>query len=124
MTTSFAHTVDVVAELQELEARWLRALSERDAAELGPLLANELTNVHVSGKTEDKAAVLAGLVSGPLTGRRIEFESTESTVRLYGDVAVVFKRGVLRIEDGDPINHVGPHVWVKRGGRGSCWYHW
>ena len=75
-------------ELLRLEEERCRAISAGDLDSLGRLLTDDLTHTHVTGRTEDKTAYLAGLGGRPRTTTRRDL-----TIRVYGETAIM--TGVL-----------------------------
>ncbi len=101
-------------ELIALEITRCEAISAGDLDAVAALLADDLTHTHVTGATQNKAALLAGLKSRPRTTTRDDLR-----VRVYGDTAVM--TGTLRNvfpptePGGDPVEMEAHalQVWVK-----------
>jgi hypothetical protein len=113
-------TKDEQAVLATLEAM-ATATIKKDVALLERIYGDDLTYSHSSAATETKAQVLAG-VRGTNVAEFMKF--SETTVRLYGDVAIV--KGIVDFRNGPPgrltDNHLnilwvlvrrpqGPHGW-------------
>ena len=88
--------------------------SNGDAKELERLYADEFTTTNASGQVLDKAAVIAGRVSGRIRSQSYEFD--EITIQIYGDIAIA--KTSERIE-GTPVSGRFRHLRVltKRDGR-------
>lgn len=117
-------SVEVAGEVRAADSKRLAAMVRADVAELGTLLAEDLTYTHSSGKVESREEFLAALSSGKLD--YLSLERTEDKVRIYGDTAVVSGRvdGKLRSEDKDvPLALRFTSVWVKgeKGWRMVAW---
>jgi ketosteroid isomerase-like protein len=98
-----------------------KATIAKDVATLGKIYGDDITYAHSSALTEDKATVLKN-VAGPGVAEFMKFSDT--TVRIYGDVALA--KGVVDFRNGAPgkmlDNHLnilwvlvrrpqGPHGW-------------
>ena len=79
-----------VATLTQLEATWNEAHRRGDAAALQQLFADDLVVVVPGMRPLSKADALAVLASGRVTFER--YESSDLTVRVYDDTAVVTGR--------------------------------
>ena len=106
---------DVTNEVLAAEERRCAAIAAEDWAALDAILAEEFFYTHSVGKTEDKAAWIAGIKK-----RRRAVEHDRLTVRGYGDVALLSGSSVYRYAEpfrGD--SHYGSlldvlQVWVRR----------
>jgi hypothetical protein len=110
-------------EILEADARRYRALIAADADAAGELLHEDLLYVHSSGVVDTKTSYLAALGSGT---RYRAAHLGESTVRRYGDVAMIHGTVTLEAEVGGvprvlPIDFV--NVWVLGSG-GWQMVHW
>ena len=100
----------------ELIARELErcdAISHGDLDALALILGDDLTHTHVTGKTDDKAAVLENLRRRPRTTTR----GDDLRVRMFRDVAVM--TGTMRNvfhDDGVEQELHALQVWVNRPG--------
>jgi ketosteroid isomerase-like protein len=73
---------------------WIRAMCEADIGTLDRLLSADLVFVNADGKRDNKASLIAAMLSGALAFRRIE--TTEMLARCLGDGAVL--SGTCRLE--------------------------
>jgi hypothetical protein len=88
------------------------AMIQRDGKALDRLLSDDLAFTHSGGQFQDKAAVIDSIVNKKTTIQRMEFSDT--TVRFYGNVALV-KGKVDLWHSPTVIVHMNVlHVWVKR----------
>src|ERR1039457_7648278 len=97
---------DVLAAMES----WKRSVLTKDAAALDRLLHADLTYSHSDGKTQTKADIL----KAPGNTQSITFG--ESTVRIYGDTALV--KGpieIVSLSNGAPTaTHLSVlQVWLK-----------
>lgn len=85
------------------------AISRGDLEALARILGDDVTHTHVTGKTDDKAAVLENLRRRPRTTTR----GDDLRVRMYGDIAVM--TGTMRnmFHDGVEQELHALQVWVK-----------
>jgi ketosteroid isomerase-like protein len=98
-----------------------KATIAKDVATLGKIYGDDVTYAHSSALTETKAQVLKN-IQGPGVAEFMKF--SETTIRIYGDVALV--KGVTDFRNGAPgkmlDNHLnilwvmarrpqGPHGW-------------
>jgi ketosteroid isomerase-like protein len=74
-------------EVREVNDRRFAAMVRADTAELGRLLADDLTYTHSTGAVETKEQFLAAISSQATRYRSID--PSEILVRVYGDTAVV-----------------------------------
>lgn len=87
------------------------AMIQKDGAALDKLLSGDLTYVHSGGQLETKGDVIKAITSGKTLVERIDFTAT--TVRLYGNTAVV-KCNVDLWHSKTNIVHMNVlHVWKK-----------
>ena len=106
---------DVTGEVLAAEERRCAAIAAEDWEALGGLVAEEFSYTHSTGKTEGKAAWIAGIRK-----RRRAVEHGQLAVRGYGDVALLSGSSVYRYAEpfqGD--SHYGSvldvlQVWVRR----------
>lgn len=107
MTLFAAGDKDVLAALDA----WKAAMIARDRAALEKLYSADLTYSHSSGKTESKAEAIEAVVSAKTPPGTIEFEGT--TVRVYGNTAVVKSKLTMRGSQGPGTVLDVLMVWVK-----------
>jgi ketosteroid isomerase-like protein len=107
----------VTEELLRLEDERCRAISAGDVDTLSRLLTDDLTHTHITGRTEDKAAYLAGLGGRPRTTTR-----NALTVRVYGETAIMTGTLVNAFPPGagagtarPPMEAQALQVWVRTG---------
>lgn len=87
------------------------AMISRDGKALDRVLSPDLAYVHSGGQFQDKASVIDSIVNKKTSIEKLEFSDT--TVRVYGDVALV--RGKVDLWHS-PTNIVHMnilHVWVR-----------
>jgi hypothetical protein len=105
---------DVTQEVLAAEERRCAAIAAEDWAALDEIVADDFRYTHSVGKTEDKAAWIAGVKQ-----RRRAVEHEGLSVRGYGDVALLSGSSVYRYAEpfrGD--SHYGSvldvlQVWVR-----------
>jgi len=101
------------ALLLSLEAERCEAISSGDRARLEALLTDDMQQIHASGVVEGKAAYIDTLLR-----RRRRCERTgATTVRLYGDTAVMTGPQRNVYADGTVGDILITLVWVRREGR-------
>ena len=88
-----------------------KAMIERDGKALDRLLGNDLAYTHSAGQFQTKADVIDSIVNKKTTIERMEFSDT--TVRFYGDVALVKGRVDLWHSPTVIVHMNVLHVWVK-----------
>ena len=109
VTPTAQRQTDEKAVLATLELM-SKATIGKDVAMLDRIYGDEVTYSHSSAATQTKAQVLAD-IKGPNVAEFMRFSDT--TVRLYGDVAVV--KGVVDFRNGPPGNMTDNHLnilWV------------
>ena len=82
----------VKEQLIDVAHNWDRAMVTNDPEAIGAYMADDWTIIGSDGSVGDKATFLELVRSGALT--HDVMESHDSTVRVYGDTAVVTARGV------------------------------
>jgi ketosteroid isomerase-like protein len=100
----------------QLEKDWANALMKADTAALDKLYADSLVYTHSSGSVDDKATYIANIKSGKSKYEMVEL--SDFKVHVYGDTAVSFTTGKLRvISGGQTLNNTLKiiHVYVKQG---------
>jgi len=87
------------------------AMIHNNAAVLEKLLHEDLTFVHSAGQLERKADVLKSVTTGKNVIIRMEF--SDSTVRTYGNTALVRCRVDLWHSETNIVHMNVLHAWVK-----------
>lgn len=88
------------------------AMIQRDGKALDRVLSDDLAYTHSGGQFQNKSQVIDSVVNRKTTIERIELSDT--TVRIYGNVALV-KGNVDLWHSPTTIVHMNIlHVWVKR----------
>ena len=111
-----AATNDPKAEKDILAAMdaYKDAMIHNNAAVLGKLLSEDLTFVHSAGQLESKADVLKSVTTGKNVITRMEFSDT--SVRLYGNTALVKCRVDLWHSETNIVHMNVLHAWVNGPG--------
>ena len=108
----------VEAELRRLNQQVAQMQVKNDVAAAERLLADEYVFLQADGAISNKAENLAVLRSPDFVCESMKTEDVQ--VRVYGDVALVFGRAVMKMAN-KVSNASGAYhymdVWVKRGGR-------
>lgn len=100
-STAVAHPVGSAAganpeqEVQEVNDRRFAAMVKADTAELGRLLADDLTYTHSTGAVETKEQFLAAISSQATRYRSIE--PSEVRIRVYGETTVVTGKVAMQV---------------------------
>jgi ketosteroid isomerase-like protein len=89
-----------------------KAMIERDGKALDRVLSDDLAYTHSGGQFQTKADVIDSIVNKKTTIQRMEYSDT--TVRFYGDVALVKGRVDLWHSPTVIVHMNVLHVWVKR----------
>ena len=95
-----------------------KAMIDSDKNALENLCADELSYGHSSGKVEDKAAFVEGLLGGPIDFLTIDI--TDQTIKLVGKTAIVrhtFSSKVLNKGNPDTLKLGMLLVWKKQKGK-------
>jgi len=87
------------------------AMTHKDGATLGKLLADDLTYVHSAGQLQNKAEVIQSITSGKTIVERMDYSDT--VVRFYGKTALVRGRVDLYHSSTNIVHMNVLHVWVK-----------
>src|ERR1035438_6077777 len=88
------------------------AMIQRDGKTLDRVFSDDLAYTHSGGQFQNKADVIDSIVNKKTTVQRMEFSDT--TVRFYGDVALVKGRVDLWHSPTVIVHMNVLHVWVKR----------
>lgn len=102
---------DVLAAMESFKAATLA----RDGAVLAKLLADDLTYTHSAGQEQTKAQYIESIVSGKSVVEALVFTGT--TVRTYGNIALVKGRVDLSHSKTNVVHMNILHVW-RRGPQG------
>jgi len=104
-----------------LESAWNQAEIHHDANAAAAIMADTFISVDHHGKLLNKSQYLADLKD--LSFRPEEISNSDTSVYLYGDVAVVTSAYRTRGTDsGKPFSHHGrfTDTWIKRNGKWQC----
>lgn len=96
--------------LATMEA-YKQAMIHNNAPVLEKLLSDDLAFTHSHGQFQNKADVLQGVTSGKNVIIRMEF--TDTTVRVYGNTALVKGRVDLWHSETNQVPMNVLHVWVN-----------
>jgi hypothetical protein len=103
------------AVLAALEV-YRNGMLQKDGKSLDKVLSDDLTYTHSGGEFETKADVIRSVTSGKTVTEKLDF--TETTVRIYGNTALVKGRVNLQHSPTNVVHmnvlHVfvnGPHGW-------------
>jgi ketosteroid isomerase-like protein len=104
-----------------LESAWNQAEIHHDATAAAAIIADTFVSVDHHGAIENKSQYLAGLKD--LSFKPEEIANSETSVYLYGDVAIV--TSVYRTkgtDGGKPFIHHGrfTDTWIRRNGEWKC----
>jgi ketosteroid isomerase-like protein len=104
-----------------LESAWNQAEIHHDANAASAILADTFISVDHHGTLENKARYLADLKDTSFNPE--EIANTDTTVYLYGDVAIVTSLYRTKgTDNGKPFVHHGrfTDTWIKRGDKWQC----
>jgi hypothetical protein len=90
------------------------AMIHNNSAVLEKLLRDDLTFVHSAGQLESKSDVLKAVTTGKNVITRMEF--SDSSVRIYGNTALVKCRVDLWHSETNIVHMNILHAWVKSAG--------
>ncbi len=108
-------------ELLALEQESAQAFVRNDADAIGRQMSEDWTVVTPEGNVLDRVTFLGLIKSGVLTHDTMEFADT--TVRLYGDTAIVTARATSKGKfQGHPFSELerSTDVFIKQGGQWKC----
>jgi ketosteroid isomerase-like protein len=113
----------VTARIKELESRWEASLLNKDSAAIEKVVADDFVGTSSSGKTGDKATLLAEAKRD--TNTYTSATSSDMTVRMYGpSVAVVtgIAKETGKTKAGKTFTHTYrfTDTWVERNGEWQC----
>jgi ketosteroid isomerase-like protein len=108
---AFAATSNDPSEKDVLAAMdaFKKATLGKDGAALGRLLADDLTYTHSAGQEQTKAQYIESIVSGKSVTEALVFTGT--TVRTYGNIALVKGRVDLSHSKTNVVHMNILHVW-------------
>ena len=108
---------DVEQQILQVEAKRIAAMVALDLEALDPILADDLSYSHSSGRTDTKASFL-GLVSN---GHYLGVEFLERNVVPCGNAAIIRGRAQMRVNhDGENLSY--PILFLEVYAlRGSAW---
>jgi ketosteroid isomerase-like protein len=113
VTVAFA-AESVRAQLLDLEAAWLKATQQRDVNALRRILSDDYVDISYKAAVRSKADALRAPV---VTAKKYDQQIGDEQVRLFGDMAIVTGRGVLRDRSGKRIGAWRfTDVFLKKGG--------
>jgi ketosteroid isomerase-like protein len=101
--------------LMKMERDWCSSSVKGDAAAIGAILADDFTDVSLTGEVVSKAQVLADVKADPGAVCNIDMLQ----VRVYGDAAVVVGRTTWMSPEGSG-HYRYTDTYVRRGGRWTC----
>jgi len=113
----------VTGQIKELESRWEASLLSKDSAAIEKVVADDFVGTSSSGKTGDKATLLAEAKRD--TNIYASATSSEMTVHMYGpSVAVVtgIAKESGKTKAGKTFTHTYrfTDTWVERNGEWQC----
>ncbi|HXJ41139.1 MAG TPA: nuclear transport factor 2 family protein [Bryobacteraceae bacterium] len=98
---------DVLAAMDAMQ----QAMIHRDGPALDRLLTDDLMYVHSAGLVETKSHLMKAIVSGSSIIEKLEF--TNTTVRIYGNTALVHGRVDLWHSATNLVPMDVLHVWIR-----------
>jgi ketosteroid isomerase-like protein len=109
------------AAVLDAQSRRLDAMVRSDAAAMGRLIADDAIYVHASGAVDTKASLIQSITSGARIYHGIE--RSEAHVRLYGNVAVVTGKTIVRVQSAATGNATIPLLFTDVYARtpGGAW---
>lgn len=113
----------MTARIKELESRWEASLLSKDSSAIEKIVADDFIGTSSSGKTGDKATLLAE--SKRDTNTYTSATSSDMTVRMFGpNVAVVtgIAKETGKTKAGKTFTHTYrfTDTWVERNGEWQC----
>lgn len=115
---------DTTAKVLEADRARIRAMLQRDADALAPLLADDLIYIHASSAKDNKESYLSAFLSGAMLYRRIEPSEVEvhdrgDWVLLTGKIDLAVFLNSRREETAERFTA----SYVRRDGRWQlyCW---
>jgi ketosteroid isomerase-like protein len=107
--------VEAEQRLMKMERDWCSASVKGDAAAVGAILADDFTDVSLTGEVVDKVQVLADVKAEKGAVCNIDMMQ----IRVYGDAAVVVGRTTWISAAGNG-QYRYTDIYVRRGGRWTC----
>jgi ketosteroid isomerase-like protein len=113
----------VTSRIKELESRWEASLLNKDTSAIEKIVADDFVGTSSSGKTGDKATLLAEAKRD--TNTYTSAASSDMTVRMYGpSVAIVtgIAKETGKTKAGKTFTHTYrfTDTWVERNGEWQC----
>jgi hypothetical protein len=105
----------VEQELMRLERNWCNADVKNDAAALSAILADDHTDVTLTGKVTNKAQNIADLKTDKTTVCDVDMLQ----VRVYGDAAVVVGRATVKSATFNG-QYMYTDTYIRRNGHWQC----
>jgi ketosteroid isomerase-like protein len=108
-------------ELLKVEKEFSKAIVKNDADAIGQFLTDDWIIIDPDGGKIDKARFLDVIKSGTLTHEMME--SSDATVRIYGDTAIVTGLTTTKgkyMGQGFTTQERATDFFVKQGGRWRC----
>ncbi|KAF1697266.1 hypothetical protein CSC62_08675 [Pseudoxanthomonas jiangsuensis] len=104
--------------------RRYRAMIDVNLAELDRVLSDDLVYMHSSGSVDSKASLIEGLERRKFTF--LSAETSGTTVRLYGDIAVLHGKVKLQVQAGGREHRVQSGFTTVWNLEGAEWrlVHW
>ena len=113
----------MTSRIKELESRWETSLLSHDTSAIETIVADDFVGTSSSGKTGDKATLLAEAKRD--TNTYTSAVSSDMTVRMFGpSVAVVtgIAKETGKTKAGKTFSHTYrfTDTWVERNGEWQC----
>ena len=105
------------AQLEELNRRYIRSVSDADVRWFDGHLSEDFVNSNPDCSLVDRAGFLAQIGRGS-TVKNLGIEDV--LIRVLGDVALIHARTTYVKADGQPGAGRYTDVWARRGGRWVC----
>ena len=123
METSPAADTSGSAQIKELESRWEASLTNHDTTAIEKIVADDFIGTSSSGKTGDKATLLAEAKRD--TNTYTSAVSSDMTVRMFGPtIAVVtgVAKETGKTKAGKTFTHTYrfTDTWMERNGEWQC----
>ena len=102
-------------ELTRVERNWCNADVKNDAAALSAILADDFTDVNLTGKVTNKAQNIADLKTDKTTACDVDMLQ----IHVYGDTAVVVGRATVKSATYNG-QYMYTDTYVRRNGHWQC----